>query len=223
MGTSKSLSVETTILGTQPRTAAPRRRAFERLRRDFARYYANEGDISGFAKLVRFLDTPGMQAIFVYRFGSWVIRRVHVRLLRLPLLAVHSVLDKLCIICWGISINPAADIGPGLYVGHFGGIIVGPVVMGSDCNIAHQVTLGMRADGREGLPSFGDQVWIGVGSVVYGGIQIGSGVAIAPHTVVSRSVPDRAMVAGNPMRVLSKDYDNHQEIYGRSRDPEARR
>jgi len=192
------------------------------LRRDFARYYPNGVHLSRFAKLGLFFDTPGMHAIFVYRFGSWVVRHVQLRLLRLPLLAVHSVLDKLCIICWGISINPAADIGPGLYVAHFGGIIIGPIVMGSDCNIAHQVTLGMRADGREGVPSFGDQVWIGVGSVVYGGIQIGSGVAIAPHTVVSRSVPDRAMVAGNPMRVLSTDYDNHQAIYGRSRDPEAR-
>jgi serine O-acetyltransferase len=155
-----------------------------------------------------------MHASLVYRFGNWTYRRIPNRLVRLPFSIVYQVMEKLCIFTWGIWIDPAAEIGPGLYIGHFGGIIVGPVTMGTDCNINHQVTIGMRADGSSGVPSFGDQVWIGASSVIYGNIEIGSGVAIAPLTLVSRSLPDRVMVAGNPLRVVAKDFDNYSMIYG---------
>jgi serine O-acetyltransferase len=155
-----------------------------------------------------------MHASVVFRFGNWIHRSIPNRFVRLPFSILYAIMEKLCIFCWGIWIHPAAEIGPGFYIGHFGGIIVGPVKMGYDCNISQQVTIGMRVDGQPGVPSFGDRVWIGAGSVIYGDIEIGSGVSIAPLTLVSRSLPDRVMVAGNPLRVLAKDYDNSQSIYG---------
>ena len=191
---------------------------FPNLRADFARYYALEQRMSLLRKIQLFLDTPGMHATLVYRYGNWIVRSVRWRVLRYPLALIHWILQKLCIVCWGIFIDSGAQIGPGLYVGHFGGIIIGPIRMGRDCNIAHQVTIGLRVDGGSGVPTFGDNVWIGVGSVIYGAVTIGNGVMIGPYTVVSRSLPDRAMVLGNPLRVVSNDYDNYSAIYGRSRD-----
>jgi serine O-acetyltransferase len=186
------------------------------LRRDAARYFALDsrtGSPSFFEKVRIFCDSPGFQAVVVYRFGAWV-NRIGFRPLRIPFRIVHYVLQKLCIIFWGIYIDEGARIGPGLYVGHFGGVILGPIEMGRDCNVAHQVTIGRRVDGIPGIPMIGDRVWIGVGSVIFGNIRIGDGVTIAPNTVVSRSLPANVMVLGNPMRVLRKNYDNTQAIYG---------
>ena len=149
----------------------------------------------------------------VYRFGAWA-NGIRFRLLRLPFKFLHYVLQKLCVILWGIYIDEGARIGPGLYIGHFGGVILGPISMGRDCNVAHQVTIGRRVDGVPGVPVIGDRVWIGVGSVIFGNVTIGDGVTIGPYTVVARSLPPRLMVIGNPMRVLRKDHDNTASIYG---------
>jgi len=190
------------------------------LRRDFARYVPYGTRVSFARTLYTWIDTPGLHAILTYRFGNWVSRRVRLRIVRYPLLVLHYLLDKLCIVLWGIHVNRGARIGPGLYIGHYGGVIIGPVEIGEDCNVAHQVTVGLRVDGQPGLPRFGNNVWIGTGAVIYGDITIGNGVMIAPCTVVARSLPDRCMVLGNPLRVLSSDYDNYVAIYGRPR-PEA--
>jgi serine O-acetyltransferase len=107
------------------------------------------------------------------------------------------------------------QIDGGLYIGHFGGVLIGPIRMGSDCNVAQQVTIGRRADNATGVPIIGNRVWIGAGSIVFGGIRIGDGVSIGPLTVVARSLPAKVLVMGNPMRLLHKNYDNSTEIYGK--------
>lgn len=191
---------------------------FDLFKRDLQRYYSldsRDGCPGFFEKLRIIFDAPGLHAMAVYRFGSWVNRTVRFKLLRAPLKLVYHLLDKLCVILWGIHVDEEAEIGGGLYIGHFSGVLVGPVKMGVDCNVAHQVTIGRRADGIGGVPAIGNRVWIGVGSVIFGGIHIGDGVTIGPSTVVSRNLPPRVVVIGNPMRVLRKDYDNSIEIYGR--------
>lgn len=198
---------------------------FALVRRDVARYLTmNDGSSPSLWRKIRILlDSPGVHATLVYRYGSWVNRTVPFKPLRLVLKLIHYLTQKLCIIFWGIYIDEGARIGPGLYIGHFGGVIIGPVEIGEDCNIAHQVTIGRRVDGVPGLPVIGDRVWIGVGSLLFGNIRIGSGVTIGPYTVVSRSLPAKVMVIGNPMRVLRKDYDNTASIYGSSHQNELLR
>lgn len=192
---------------------------FERLGQDLQRYYALDGESAGNPLLEKcrlWLITPGIHAALVYRYGSWVERTVGGRLVRIPLRILYFMLDHLCIAMWGIHIDPRAEIAGGLYIGHFSGVLIGPIKMGRDCNVAHHVTIGTRADGTPGVPTIGDRVWIGVGSVIYGNIQIGDGATIGPLTVVGRSLPPRALVMGNPLRVLRSDYDNSLEIYGRT-------
>lgn len=56
---------------------------------------------------------------------------------------------------------------------------------------------------KEGRPlRIGSRVWIGVGTVVVGGITIGDGAIIGPNSVISRDVPADAMVQGNPAHVV---------------------
>lgn len=192
-------------------------KTFSLVQRDLRRFYAvasRNSKLGRLEKMLIILSNPGLHAVLVYRFGSWVHNNLHFALFRIPFRLLHAILKRLVMIMWGIDIDSKAEIDGGLYVGHFGGIIVGPVKMGKDCNIAHGVTIGKRAGGDSGVPTIGDRVWIGCGSVLFGGITIGEGVTIGPLTVVGRNLPPRVLVMGNPMRLLRKDYDNTAEIYG---------
>jgi serine O-acetyltransferase len=190
------------------------------VRRDLQRYFelnSRDGSPSFVEKLGIVLNSPGLHAVLVYRFGSWVNRNLRFWLLRYAFKIVHFVLDKLVIILWGIHIDKGAKIGGGLYVGHFSGVLIGPIKMGSDCNISHGVTIGRRAGGDAEVPTIGDRVWIGVGSVVFGGIHIGDGTTIGPLSVVARNLPSQVLVVGNPIRLLRINYNNSVEIYGENR------
>jgi serine O-acetyltransferase len=193
-------------------------RMFAMVRQDIRRYMrldTRDGNPRLYEKLRIFFESPGLQAVLVYRFGSWVQREVHFPPIRYPLKLIYYILQKLCIICWGIHIDVGAQIGGGLYIGHFGGVLIGPIQMGSDCNVAQQVTIGRRAGNDTGVPIIGNRVWIGAGSIVFGGIRIGDAVTIGPLTVVARNLPAKVLVMGNPMRLLRKNYDNSAEIYGK--------
>jgi len=48
----------------------------------------------------------------------------------------------------------------------------------------------------------GDDVWIGARAIILGGVSIGSGVIIGAGSVVTKNVPDWAIVAGNPARII---------------------
>ena len=72
------------------------------------------------------------------------------------------------------------------------GIIVSHnAVIGSNCTIFHQVTIG---EGRDGAPVIGDNVLIGAGAKVIGGIRIGNNVRIGAGCVVMQDVPDNTTV-----------------------------
>ena len=107
------------------------------------------------------------------------------------------------------DIDPRAQIGPGLLLMHHTGVFIGPAVIGDNCVLHHNVTIGQRvASGDQGVPRLGDNVWIGPGATITGDVTIGDGATISAGSVVSRDVPARALVAGNPGRVIASDYDN---------------
>lgn len=101
---------------------------------------------------------------------------------------------------YGFDISPATSIGPGLYIGHFGGVVISPyAALGANVNIAQGVTIGSTSSGpRQGAPSIGDKVWIGANAVIVGKITIGSGALIGPGAYVYFDVPANGVVLGNP-------------------------
>ena len=105
---------------------------------------------------------------------------------------------------YGFQIDARAKIGKGFYIGHFGPIIIGKnVVIGSNCNIGHTVTLGMINKGnKKGYPTIGDYVVMSTGSVIIGNIHIGSNVFIAPNSFVNSNVPNNSTVIGNPAKII---------------------
>lgn len=107
----------------------------------------------------------------------------------------------------GISIPATTRIGSGFYIGHFGGIVVSQkATIGKNCNISQGVTIGRTNRGKnQGYPVLGDNIYIGPGAVIAGGVRIGNNVAIGANCVVTMDIPDNSVVVGVPGRIISQD------------------
>jgi serine O-acetyltransferase len=106
---------------------------------------------------------------------------------------------------YGFDISPTTRIGSGLYLGHFGGVVISPyAILGSNVNIAQGVTIGAESRGqRKGAPVLEDHVWVGAHAIIVGKITIGREALIAPGAFVNFDVPAKAVVLGNPGKVVS--------------------
>jgi serine O-acetyltransferase len=106
---------------------------------------------------------------------------------------------------YGIQINYKTKIGKGFYIGHFNCIVVSPsAVIGDNCNISQGVTIGVSSRGvRKGYPVIGNNVYIAPGAKIFGAIKVGDNVAIGANAVVNIDVPDNAVVAGIPAKIIS--------------------
>jgi serine O-acetyltransferase len=121
------------------------------------------------------------------------------------LLAVRPIYEHLRV-RFGFDVPYVTSIGPGLHIAHFGGLVVNlHSVIGSCVNLTQGVVIGRVNTGRKkGVPTIGDRVWIGPHAVVVGGITIGADARIAPNAFVDFDVPPRAIVVGNPARVVGE-------------------
>jgi serine O-acetyltransferase len=177
--------------------AATRMEVGDILRADIMRTYDYlQG--SGLRRAVNCLRSPGVQAVIVFRFGQWL--DLQASLLKLPLQPVYFVLNGLVKIMWGIELPRSATIGPGFYIGHFGGITIAPgATIGSNCNISQHITIGLSGQGEKaGVPTIGDNVYLAPGARVFGKISIGNNVKIGANAVVYKDIPDNAVVVLEP-------------------------
>lgn len=153
--------------------------------------YTHGGRLS---RLLQCARSPGVQAISVYRFGR-CLKRCPL-LLRLAGEPVYVVLNALVKIFWGIELPRAATAGPGLYIGHFGGITISPgAVIGRNCNLSQGITIGFSGNG---VPTIGDNVYVAPGARIFGKIRVGSNVKIGANAVIHKDVPDNAIVVLDP-------------------------
>lgn len=174
---------------------------FDAFKADVARY-KRYGYRGGVLRLL--LEHQGLQAMLCYRVGNWLHRR------RLPpglrqLFSIPYFLWWKCIqATTGIYIEPHMKIAPGLFIGHYGQIIVGVKEIGRDCNLAQGVTLGYGyKNGEWGLPTLGDRVWIAAGAKILGPIKLANGTVVGANAVVTHDTEENAVVAGVPAKVLS--------------------
>jgi|SRR5579859_4270064 len=171
-------------------------------RRDIARYTA----YSGGGRLVQLLTQQGLWALFQYRLAAALYQSACPGLLKRPLLVAAVVWQKGIEILTGISLPYTARIGAGLYIGHFGNIIVnGGAVIGEHCNLSQGVTIGVSGRGRQrGVPIVGQRVYIGANAVVAGKIRVADDVVIAANSLVNTDVPAQSVVMGVPAQVVSR-------------------
>ena len=125
------------------------------------------------------------------------------------LIAYH--LQSRSSVLFAVDINPAAKIGHGIMFDHATGIVIGETaVIGDDCSILHNVTLGGTGNQDEDRhPKIGKRVLIGAGAKILGNIKIGDMARIAAGSVVLKPVPSQCTVAGIPAKpVGGKCCDN---------------
>ena len=105
---------------------------------------------------------------------------------------------------------PEDVFGQGLYIPHFGSVIVNPNVrIGSFCQINNNVTIG-QVGGK--CPVIGDNVFIGTGAVICGDVKIADNVWIGANSVVTKSVSEsNVLVAGAPAKIICKKDKNWVE------------
>jgi len=166
------------------------------------------------AKVMLWLLNSELHCVACYRFGRWA-RDLRARRRDVGLLAValHWLWNRRATHHDHTDLSSRAEIGAGLLLMHRHGVMIGPVVIGTNCVVHQNVTIGQRvAAGDQGVPHLGDDVWIGPGATITGGITVGDGVTISAGTVLSKDVPAHCLVGGNPGRVLAHDYDNHSMI-----------
>jgi serine O-acetyltransferase len=186
---------------------------------DYRRYR-----VAGRGVLETLLLSQGLWASVVYRschaLVEWLPRGVP----RSAAKTLAAILQKLMEIITGICLPRDAEIGGGLYLPCFGAVILGRGSIGKNCTIEQNVTLGIAGRGAErGRPTIGNRVFIGAGSMIVGKVTIGDDAYIFPGSVVTRSVPARAVVIGYPARIASYDGSFDLIAYdGMEHDPERR-
>ncbi|MGP8001658.1 MAG: serine O-acetyltransferase [Streptosporangiaceae bacterium] len=141
---------------------------------------------------------PGIHAIWGHRVSHWLWRHGRTLLARLC-----SAVTRLLT---GVDIHPAAVLGPGLFIDHATGVVIGETAeVGADVTIYHGVTLGGTSlDRGKRHPTVGDRVTIGAGAKVLGPVTIGPGSRIGANAVVVRPVPPDSVVVGVPGQVVHR-------------------
>lgn len=160
---------------------------------------------SGRQQLRGLLWSPGVWAVVSYRFRRWV----HLHRLPfpfgVPLNLLASVVQAWTDVTTNIQIPATAEVGPGLLIAHTGTIVLsGRAVVGRHCTLTQCVTIGhAEGGGRSGAPVVGNRVYLGPHSALIGPIEIGNDALIGVGAIVTKSVPARGVVAGNPAQLRS--------------------
>jgi serine O-acetyltransferase len=141
---------------------------------------------------------PGLHAVWGHRISHWLWRRG----LKLPGRWVSHLFRALT----GIEIHPGATIGPGFFIDHGMGVVIGETAaIGADVTLYHGVTLGgtSLAKGKR-HPTLGDRVVVGAGAKILGAITIGADSRIGANAVVVKSVPPNSVVVGIPGQIVKR-------------------
>lgn len=168
----------------------------ETLRRDVRAVF--ERDPAARSALEVVLLYPGIHAIWLHRVAHWLWERGFLLLGR-SLSEVNRFLT-------GIEIHPGAQIGPGFFIDHGLGTVIGETAeIGADVTLYHNVTLGgVSWEQKKRHPTVEDHVVIGAGAQVLGAITIGAHSRIGANSVVVKDVPPESVVVGVPGRILGR-------------------
>ncbi len=174
------------------------------IRSDLYRYAGNRTTRSF---LRHFLFTPGFKYSTVMRLCGCLKKRGIARFILYPPLKLLLLRYRYK---YGIAIPEYTRIGPGFFINRFGNIMVnGDAVIGANCNITHGSMLGqMNRGAYQGSPILGDGVFLAAGCKVIGKITIGHRAAVGANAVVTKPVPDDAVVGGIPAKILSMNGSN---------------
>ena len=153
------------------------------------------------SKLSIILTYPGVKAVFFHRIANFL------SIAKFDLLA--RIISQLSRFLTGIEIHPKAKIGKKLFIDHGMGVVIGETSeIGNNVTIYHMVTLGgispsIKSNEQRNVkrhPTLKDNVVVGSGAQVLGPIEIGKNAKIGANAVVTKNVPENAIMVGIPAK-----------------------
>lgn len=180
---------------------------YSTLKEDLKRYYDFAGVKLTKISVWKFLGsclTPRFMPIVLFRTARFLYGK------KLGILA--RIISTVNFVLFGIEISLRCDIGPGLIFPHTFGTVIGAARIGKNALIYHGVTLGAKKMDlnydESTRPIVGENVTIGSGAKILGGIHIGNNATIGANAVVLKSVPDNVMVGGIPAKIIRSSETN---------------
>ena len=154
----------------------------------------------GFGGLLRRLLHPRFLPIVLCRASRAAMLR------RVP--ALPALLSYLNIVLFGLEVSARSEIGPGIFFPHPSGTVIGAWRIGRNVTIFQGVTLGakeldMRFDVKL-RPEIGNNVVVGAGAKILGGIHIGDNSSVGANAVVLESIAANSIAIGVPAHQLAK-------------------
>ena len=160
-------------------------------------------------------------------FGGLLRRLLHHRFLPIVLCRVSraarpgrfrpsELLTYLNIVLFGLEVTSRCEIGPGIFFPHPSGTVVGAWRIGCNVTILQGVTLGAKvmdlSFDPKLRPEVGDNVLLGAGAKILGGIHIGDDVTVGANAVVVESVEAGSTVVGVPARKVQVTRNRNLEL-----------
>ena len=136
-----------------------------------------------------------LNVIFFYRIARWLYTH-HVPF-------VPKLIQLLMFFLYACNIPYKCKIGKNSLVNHGGfAILINPdATIGVNCRIGNSVSIVGQSPYKY-APQIGNNVYIGPNAVIQGPVIIEDNVIIAPHTLVNKSIPKNAIVAGIPAKIV---------------------
>ena len=156
-------------------------------------------DPSAKSKLSLILTYPGVKAVFFHRIANFF------QLAKFYLVA--RIISQLSRFLTGIEIHPGAKIGRNLFIDHGMGVVIGETSeIGNNVTIYHMATLGgiapsINSNNQRQVkrhPTLNDCVVVGSGAQILGPVIIGTNAKIGANAVVTKDVPENAVMVGIP-------------------------
>ena len=157
------------------------------------------------SKISLILTYPGVKAVFFHKVANFF------HLAGFHLLA--RVISQISRFFTGIEIHPGAKVGKNLFIDHGMGVVIGETSeIGDNVTIYHMVTLGgispsINSDNQRNIkrhPTLMDNVVVGSGAQILGPVTINRNAKIGANAVVTKDVPENAVMVGIPAKNVSE-------------------
>lgn len=161
--------------------------------------YVEEHELKAFSKiktLVWLLTKTTFPIVLFYRLAHHKVKLI--KYLSIPIYKVIRIIS-------GVQIPRGTVIGKGLFLPHFGMIVLNKkAIYGDFLTIYHGVTVGAKggASGDVKSPVIGNNVRLSTGSIILGDVTIGDNATIGAGAVVVKSIPANCIAVGNPAKPL---------------------
>ncbi|MDB9936333.1 serine O-acetyltransferase [Candidatus Pelagibacter sp.] len=153
------------------------------------------------SKLSLILTYPGVKAVFFHKIANFFhLAKFHL---------VARIISQLSRFLTGIEIHPGAKIGKNLFIDHGMGVVIGETSeIGNNVTIYHMATLGgispsINSNDQRQVkrhPTLNDCVVVGSGAQILGPVMIGANAKIGANAVVTKDVPENAVMVGIPAK-----------------------